>query len=123
MVRAVAEGHGITPENALPRQSDRAFKHTVYLLRRLANLSSREAVAQIQSEIEAAEIDQDRRKIVAKLKYRPEHPAGNCKREFGLAHLVVALMLEHRPDHPHQLSSERSNSLVVRALPCARFLS
>lgn len=77
VVRAVAEVHGIKPEKVLQRQSGRAFKHAVYLLRRRANLSLREVaaqagvsigrVAQIQSEIESAETDQALRKIVVKL--------------------------------------------------------
>jgi putative transposase len=77
VLRAVAEVHGITPGHVLQRESGRAFKHAVYLLRRRANLSLRDAadkagvsigrVAQIQSEIEEAQTDQDLSKIVALL--------------------------------------------------------
>jgi hypothetical protein len=75
VLRAVAEVHGTTPGHVLQRESGRAFKHALYLLRRRANLSLREAadkagvsigrVAQIQSEIEAVQTDQDLSKIVA----------------------------------------------------------
>jgi len=75
VLRAVAEVHGITPGRVLQRESGRAFKHAVYLLRRRANLSLRDAadkagvsigrVAQIQSEIETAQTDQNLSKIVA----------------------------------------------------------
>jgi len=77
ILRAVADAHGIKPAAALARQSGPAFKQTVYLLRRRANLSLREVahmagvtigrVAQIQSEIEALTNDERLERIVAGL--------------------------------------------------------
>lgn len=77
MLRAVADAYGIKPAAALARQSGPAFKQTVYLLRRRANLSLREVaqmagvtigrVAQIQSEIESLPNDQRLEQIVARL--------------------------------------------------------
>jgi len=77
VLRAVASAHGIKPAAALERQSGPAFKQTVYLLRRRANLSLREVaemagvtigrVAQIQSEIESLPIDEKLEQIVSRL--------------------------------------------------------
>ena len=77
VLRAVADTYGIKPAAALERQSGPAFKQTVYLLRRRANLSLREVarmagvtigrVAQIQSEIESAAPDGMLQQIVARL--------------------------------------------------------
>jgi REP element-mobilizing transposase RayT len=77
VLRAVANTYGIKPAAALARQSGPAFKQTVYLLRRRANLSLREVaqmagvtigrVAQIQSEIEALPNDERLQRIVAGL--------------------------------------------------------
>ena len=77
VLRAVADDYGIKPAAALTRQSGPAFKHTVYLLRRRANLSLREVaamakvtiarVAQIQSEIESLPNDERLERIVASL--------------------------------------------------------
>ncbi len=77
VLRAVANTYGIKPAAALKRQSGPAFKQTVYLLRRRANLSLREVaqmagvtigrVAQIQSEIEALPNDERLKRIVAGL--------------------------------------------------------
>ena len=77
VLRAVADAYGIKPAAALERQSGPAFKQTVYLLRRRANLSLREVaqmagvtigrVAQIQSEIESLPRDEQLERIVARL--------------------------------------------------------
>ena len=77
VVRAVADAHGITPAGALRRRSGAAFKHTVYLLRRRANLGLNEVaaltgvtigrVAQIQSQIESAAPDSLLQRIAAEL--------------------------------------------------------
>ena len=77
VLRAVADAHGIKPAAVLERQSGPAFKQTVYLLRRRANLSLREAaemagvtigrVAQIQREIESLPRDEQLERIVAGL--------------------------------------------------------
>jgi putative transposase len=77
VLRAVADTYGIKPAAALERQSGPAFKQTVYLLRRRANLSLHEVaemaavtigrVAQIQSEIESLPIDEKLEQIVARL--------------------------------------------------------
>jgi REP element-mobilizing transposase RayT len=77
VVRAVADAYGIKPAAALKRESGLAFKQSVYLLRRRANLSLREVaemagvtigrVAQIQSEIESLPKDEKLERIVASL--------------------------------------------------------
>jgi len=77
VLRVVADAHGIKPAAALKRQSGPAFKQTVYLLRRRANLSLREVaqmagvtigrVAQIQTEIESLPNDERLERIVARL--------------------------------------------------------
>jgi hypothetical protein len=77
VLRAVADAYGIKPAAALKRESGPAFKQSVYLLRRRANLSLREVaemagvtigrVAQIQSEIESLPRDEQLEQIVAKL--------------------------------------------------------
>ena len=77
VLRAVAETYGIKPAAALKRQSGPAFKQTVYLLRRRANLSLRKVaemtgvtigrVAQIQTEIESLPKDERLERIVARL--------------------------------------------------------
>jgi REP element-mobilizing transposase RayT len=77
VLRAVADTYRIKPAAALARQSRSAFKQTVYLLRRRANLSLREVaemagvtigrVAQIQSEIEALPNNERLERIIARL--------------------------------------------------------
>ncbi|MEK6209937.1 MAG: transposase [Pseudomonadota bacterium] len=77
VLRTVADAYGIKPAAALARHSGPAFKQTVYLLRRRANLSLREVaamagvtigrVAQIQSEIESLPTDKKLERIVARL--------------------------------------------------------
>src|SRR5258708_1368311 len=77
ILRAVADTYGIKPAAALERQSGPAFKQTVYLLRRRANLSLRQVaemagmtigrVAQIQREIESLPIDDKMEQIVSRL--------------------------------------------------------
>jgi REP element-mobilizing transposase RayT len=77
ILRAVADTYGIKPAAALERQSGPAFKQTVYLLRRRANLSLRQVaemagvtigrVAQIQSETESLPIDDKLEQIVSRL--------------------------------------------------------
>lgn len=77
VLRTVADIYGIKPAAALERHSGPAFKQTVYLLRRRANLSLREVaemagvtigrVAQIQSEIESLPNDERLERIVARL--------------------------------------------------------
>jgi REP element-mobilizing transposase RayT len=77
VLRAVAHAYGIKPAAALERQSGLAFKQTVYLLRRRANLSLRQVaemagvtigrVAQIQSEIESLPINEKLEQIVSRL--------------------------------------------------------
>jgi putative transposase len=77
VVRAVADAYRIKPAAALERQSGPAFKQTVYLLRRRANLSLRQVaemagvtigrVAQIQSETESLLEDEQLEQIVSRL--------------------------------------------------------
>lgn len=67
ILRAVAQVHGISPGRVLDRANPDPYKHAIYLLRRLGNLSLNEVaeragvsigrVSQIQSELEAAEPD------------------------------------------------------------------
>ncbi|MEQ1880504.1 MAG: transposase [Burkholderiales bacterium] len=74
---AVAKAHGLAPDKVLRPGSGQAFKHATYLLRRRANLSLKEVadktgvsigrVAQIQREIESAEVDPILRRIVVDL--------------------------------------------------------
>ncbi len=77
VLRAVANAYGIKPAAALERRNGTAFKQTVYLLRRRANLSLGKVadmagvtigrVAQIQSEIESLPKDKRLEQIVAEL--------------------------------------------------------
>lgn len=77
VVRAVADAYGIKPAATLKRESGVAFKQSVYLLRRRANLSLRQVaemagvtigrVAQIQSEIESLPKNEELERIVAGL--------------------------------------------------------
>jgi putative transposase len=77
VLRAVADAYRIKPAAALERQSGPAFKQTVYLLRRRANLSLRQVaemagvtigrVAQIQSETESLLEDEQLEQIVSRL--------------------------------------------------------
>jgi len=67
IIRAVAHAHNVSPARVLDRSNPEAFKHAVYLLRRIGNLSLSETAAradvsigrisQIQSELEAAQPD------------------------------------------------------------------
>ncbi len=67
ILRAVAQAHGISPGRVLDRSVPDAYKHAIYLLRRVGNLSLNDVadrarvsigrISQIQSELEASEPD------------------------------------------------------------------
>ena len=77
ILRAVAEAHDIGPGRVLDRSHPEAYKHAVYLLRRIGNLSLSEVaqragvsigrVSQIQSEMEASELDAKLRDAISRL--------------------------------------------------------
>lgn len=80
VIREVARVYGIAPGKALDRASGPAFKTTVYLLRRAANLSLKEVaglagiscprVSQIQAEVESGGHDGRLGAILSAIKYK-----------------------------------------------------
>jgi REP element-mobilizing transposase RayT len=77
IVRAVADAHGIPQARVLDRSNPEAFKHAVYLLRRVGNLPLNEVaqragisigrVSQIQTEMESGQPDARLQEVLRRL--------------------------------------------------------